>query len=213
MFSIAGHNLPNGLAYLNYTYFEVINDGTKAMVEGEEGSNGTTRTINKADQNHGRAYFRAPYSELPEGHFELEFEVTILENDEPDANIVAGPLTKTIKFEHTISKETLAFLPFVDDSEHSDVRIEDAGPRSCWTVQDLGDWGYLLMGAELGGGRETAMLTGGAAGIPAWWMAFISLSLSIISLLIIYPVMYKVCLLYTSPSPRDLSTSRMPSSA
>ena len=25
--------------------------------------------------------------------------------------------------------------------------------------------------------------------------------------------MYKVCLLYTSPSPRDLSTSRMPSSA
>ena len=192
LFSIAGHNLPNGLAYLNYTYFEVINDGTKAMVEGEEGSNGTTRTINKADQNHGRAYFRAPYSELPEGHFELEFEVTILENDEPEANIVAGPLTKTIKFEHTISKETLAFLPFVDDSEHSDVRIEDAGPRSCWTVQDLGDWGYLLMGAELGGGRETAMLTGGAAGIPAWWMAFISLSLSIISLLIIYPVMYKV---------------------
>ncbi len=192
LFSIAGHNLPNGLAYLNYTFFEVVNEDTKAMVEGDTGSNGTTRNINKADQNHGRAYFRAPYSDLPEGHFELKFEVTILENAEPDANLVAGPLSKTIKFEHTISKETLAFLPFVDDSEHSDVRIEDAGPRSCWTVQDLGDWGYLLMGAELGGGRETAMLTGGAAGIPAWWMAFISLSLSIISLLIIYPVMYKV---------------------
>ena len=26
-------------------------------------------------------------------------------------------------------------------------------------------------------------------------------------------VMLKICLLYTSPSPRDLSTSRMPSSA
>ena len=25
--------------------------------------------------------------------------------------------------------------------------------------------------------------------------------------------MHKICLLYTSPSPRDLSTSRMPSSA
>jgi hypothetical protein len=95
-------------------------------------------------------------------------------------------------FEHTISQEALAFLPFVDDAEHSEVRIEDAGPRSCWTVQDLGDWGYILMGAELGGGRETAMLTGGAAGIPAWWMAFISLSLSLITLLVIYPVMYKV---------------------
>ena len=27
------------------------------------------------------------------------------------------------------------------------------------------------------------------------------------------PLMYGLCLLYTSPSPRDLSTSRMPSSA
>ena len=27
------------------------------------------------------------------------------------------------------------------------------------------------------------------------------------------PIMYRACLLYTSPSPRDLSTSRMPSSA
>ena len=48
------------------------------------------------------------------------------------------------------------------------------------------------MAAELGGGRETAMLTGGTAGIPAWWMAFISLSLSAVTLLIIYPVMYKI---------------------
>ena len=28
-----------------------------------------------------------------------------------------------------------------------------------------------------------------------------------------FATVYKVCLLYTSPSPRDLSTSRMPSSA
>ena len=192
LFSIAGHNLPNGVAYLNYTYLEHVNDDTMALVDEAYGSNGTTRTINKADQNHGRAYFKAPYSELPEGHYELRFEVTVMTSTEADADVVVGPLTKSIDFEHTISKEALAFLPFIDDSEHSDVRIEDSGQRTCWTVQDLGDWGYLLMGAELGGGRETAMLTGGAAGIPAWWMAFISLSLSIISLLIIYPVMYKV---------------------
>ena len=192
LFSIAGHNLPNGVAYLNYTYFEHVNDDTMALVDEAYGSNGTTRIINKADQNHGRAYFKAPYSELPEGHYELRFEVTVMTSTEADADVVVGPLTKSIDFEHTISKEALAFLPFIDDSEHSDVRIEDSGQRTCWTVQDLGDWGYLLMGAELGGGRETAMLTGGAAGIPAWWMAFISLSLSIISLLIIYPVMYKV---------------------
>ena len=30
---------------------------------------------------------------------------------------------------------------------------------------------------------------------------------------IVYDLIYNPCLLYTSPSPRDLSTSRMPSSA
>ena len=192
LFSIAGHNLPNGEAYLNYTFFKIIGEGTKSIVDENYGTNETVRTINKADTSNGRAYFKAPYSELPEGHYELEFRVTVYEERNTSSNITLEPISKLIKFEHTISKEALSFLPFVDDAEHSEVRIEDAGPRSCWTVQDLGDWGYILMGAELGGGRETAMLTGGAAGIPAWWMAFISLSLSLITLLIVYPVMYKV---------------------
>ena len=191
LFSIAGHNLPNGEAYLNYTFFEIINEQTNSLVKEDYGTNETVRTINKADSSNGRAYFRAPYSELPEGHFKLEFQVTVHEERNKSSPVIFTG-SDNVSFEHTISKETLAFLPFVEDDEHSEVRIEDSGPRSCWTVQDLGDWGYILMGAELGGGRETAMLTGGAAGIPAWWMAFISLSLSIISLLIIYPVMYKV---------------------
>ncbi len=192
LFSIAGHNLPNGEAYLNYTFYTHINDETKALVEESYGSNETVRTINKADSSNGRAYFKAPYSELPEGHYELEFKVTVYEDRDTSSNVVMETISKSVEFEHDITKEALAFLPFVNDDEHSEVRIEDAGPRSCWTVQDLGDWGYILMGAELGGGRETAMLTGGAAGIPAWWMAFISLSLSLITLLIIYPVMYKI---------------------
>ena len=103
------------------------------------------------------------------------------------------PLTKEIDFELEInSGGFFTFLPFVDSDSHREVRITDPGPRTCWTTKDLGDWGYLLMAAELGGGRETAMLTGGTAGIPAWWMAFISLSLSAVTLLIIYPVMYKI---------------------
>ncbi len=192
LFSIAGHNLPNGVAFLNYTFFEVTGEDSRAAISDDFGSNETTRTIKKADQSNGRAYFKAPYSELAEGEFELKFTITVHENESRNSSVVVGPMVKSVIFEHSISKEALAFLPFVDDSEHSDVRIDDLGPRTCWSVQDLGDWGYLLMGAELGGGRETAMLTGGAAGIPAWWMAFISLSLSLISLLIIYPVMYKV---------------------
>ena len=192
LFSIAGHNLPNGEAYLNYTFFKIMDGGTKSLVEGDVGSNETIRTINKADKSNGRAFFYAPYSALPEGHFELQFRVIVHEEQNTSSPVVMPSISKSVEFEHTVSSEALAFLPFVDDAEHSEVRIEDAGPRTCWTVQDLGDWGYLLMGAELGGGRETAMLTGGAAGIPAWWMAFISLSLSLITLLIIYPVMYKI---------------------
>ncbi len=192
LFSIAGHNLPNGEAYLNYTFFKILDGGTKSLVEGDVGSNETIRTINKADESNGRAFFKAPYSDLPEGHFELQFRVVVHEEQNTSSPVVMPSISNSIEFEHTVSSEALAFLPFVDDAEHSEVRIEDAGPRTCWTVQDLGDWGYLLMGAELGGGRETAMLTGGAAGIPAWWMAFISLSLSLITLLIIYPVMYKI---------------------
>ena len=192
LFSIAGHNLPNGEAYLNYTFYSHVNDETKAVVEESYGSNETSRTINKADRSNGRAFFKAPYSELLEGHYELKFQVTVYEERNTSSDVVMETMSMSVEFEHDITKEALAFLPFVTDDEHSEVRIEDAGPRSCWTVQDLGDWGYILMGAELGGGRETAMLTGGAAGIPAWWMAFISLSLSLITLLIIYPVMYKI---------------------
>ena len=47
--------------------------------------------------------------------------------------------------------------------------------------------------AEIDYGEATAQTTYGACGVKVW--------------------VFKGCLLYTSPSPRDLSTSRMPSSA
>lgn len=188
-FKLEAHNLPNGAAFLNYTVFE-LHEGSKSVT----GSNETITIIDEPSGSH-KASTTSPYDTLPEGHFELVFSVDIFLDENRSSERVEGmeaSLTKTITFEHAISSETLAFLPFVDDEEHSEVRIEDAGPRSCWSVQDLGEWGYILMGAEMGGGRETAMLAGGAAGIPAWWMAFVSLSLSVVSLLVIYPVMYKV---------------------
>ena len=188
-FKLEAHNLPQGAAYLNYTMFE-LHDGSKSLTVSNE-------TISVTDDASGpnKASAVFPYDSLPEGDFELVFTVDVYVEENRSSDRVEeleSSLSEIITFEHTISSETLAFLPFVDDEEHSEVRIEDSGPRSCWSVQDLGEWGYILMGAEMGGGRETAMLAGGAAGIPAWWMAFISLSLSVVSLLIIYPVMYKV---------------------
>ena len=38
LFSIAGHNLPNGEAYLNYTYFEIINEQTNSLVKEDFGT-------------------------------------------------------------------------------------------------------------------------------------------------------------------------------
>ena len=84
------------------------------------------------------------------------------------------------------------WFPGIDSDSRLSSKVTDAGARVCWGTQDLGNWAWGLMGAELGGGRETAMLTGGSAGIPAWWMAFVSLSLSVLTLFILYPLIYKV---------------------
>lgn len=87
----------------------------------------------------------------------------------------------------------LAILPWSDAEEHRTAELlEEDESRACWTMTDMGRWAYLLIGAELGGGRETAMLSGGAAGIPAWWMAFTSLMLSVVTLFVIYPMLYKL---------------------
>ena len=139
------------------------------------------------------------YNEWPTGKYKLTVVIDIWElgtnhSNATEADRINGtePLQKVIDFEITTSENALAFLPWVDSEVKREANILDDGPRSCWSVQDLGNWGFVLMGAELGGGRETAMLTGGAAGIPAWWMAFVSLSLSVVSLFLAYPVMYKL---------------------
>ena len=75
---------------------------------------------------------------------------------------------------------------------HSSIYISDPDPRACFTMVILGGWGWILMAAEWAGGRETAMLTGGSASVPAWWMAFISLGMSIFFLCVQYPLMHRM---------------------
>ena len=183
--SLAGHNLVDGFALMNYTITEVGNSEWQGVSE---------EVVEQVDD--GRAYFKAPFDTLGVGEYEIDFEVTIFNSSNlTTASIVedGSKIEKTIGFELEITDGGFfSFLPFVDSDSRSEVRITDAGSRTCWTTKDLGDWGYILMAAELGGGRETAMLTGGTAGIPAWWMAFISLSLSAVTLLVIYPIMYKI---------------------
>ena len=83
-----------------------------------------------------------------------------------------------------------------------------------WRIPDaLGD-SVKSMGMlySLGGALWTLMIiyhvATGAAGGPT---AYVNLVITAVFAVLFY--MYSNCLLYTSPSPRDLSTSRMPSSA
>ena len=186
-FDLSGRNLPDGYAYMNYT---ILNYVGESWLE-----NSTDDTI--VQVSGGKSEFRAPFDELDVGEYRIILLVQVYNqsDDLVNASLVEGAesLSKEIDFELEVKGGGFfSFLPFVDSESHREVTISDPGPRTCWTTKDLGEWGYLLMAAELGGGRETAMLTGGTAGIPAWWMAFISLSLSAVTLLVIYPVMYKI---------------------
>ena len=186
VFSLNVYNLPAGYVVLTYN---IVEEGTSSSSNPTE----STRALN--DENN-RAHAKADYSELDEGNYVVSLSVEMYETREDSENDSIQPmmemLEKSVDFELEITTKGFAFLPFGGDETVREVRITDPGPRSCWSVQELGNWGYILLVAELGGGRETAMLAGGAAGIPAWWMAFNSLSLSIFSLLIAYPIMYKV---------------------
>ncbi|MBT5281900.1 MAG: small multi-drug export protein [Euryarchaeota archaeon] len=186
VFSLNVYNLPAGYAILTYN---IVEEGTSSSSNSSE----TTRVLE--DENN-RVHAKADYSELEEGNYVVSLSIEMYDTKESAENNTIPPtmeeLQKSVDFELEITTKGFAFLPFGGDETVREVRITDSGPRSCWSVQELGNWGYILLVAELGGGRETAMLAGGAAGIPAWWMAFNSLSLSIFSLLIAYPIMYKV---------------------
>jgi hypothetical protein len=186
VFSLNVYNLPTGYVSLTYNIVE----------EGTSSSSNATESIRALDDENNRVHAKADYSSLDEGNYVVSLTVEMYETREDAENDSIQPmmdiLEKSVDFELDITTKGFAFLPFGGDETVREVRITDSGPRSCWSVQELGNWGYILLVAELGGGRETAMLAGGAAGIPAWWMAFNSLSLSIFSLLIAYPIMYKV---------------------
>lgn len=111
---------------------------------------------------------------------EFKIKTALLYTDE------SGPATLPIEI-HT---KDPTFLPW-DNEEVKEAQVTEKGQRVCLTYRQLGTWSWALMGAEWAGGRETAMLTGGSAGVPAWWMAFISLSMSIFFLCVQYPLMYR----------------------
>ena len=95
---------------------------------------------------------------------------------------------------------------FGSGEKHRKMEKFDEETRACMTIQDMGFWGWILMGAEWVGGRETAMLTGGNAEVPPWYMAMISLGMSVFFLCVQYPLMHR---LYHRDSDDMLSSEQM----
>ncbi|MGB2339678.1 MAG: small multi-drug export protein [Candidatus Poseidoniaceae archaeon] len=183
-FSLNAYNLPAGVAVLEYN-----------IIDPNSNENSPATQVEKIlNDEVNRVHAKADYSTLSKGTYQVMLTVETYNNtvDADNQTNVTESLSKSLEFELEIGTKGGGIIPFIGGEDHREVRITDSGPRSCWSVQELGNWGYILLVAELGGGRETAMLAGGAAGIPAWWMAFNSLSLSVFSLLIAYPLMYKV---------------------
>ncbi|HIF16181.1 MAG TPA: hypothetical protein EYQ85_02885 [Candidatus Poseidoniales archaeon] len=173
-----GQNLPNGDPIINWT-----------LVDGD-----SELFLNTGESHSDQTFF--DFSDNASDIYKVYVRIDVYENIPLDRNLSNTTLVESVSdfldFEIVVEENSWSFLPWVDSEIKKEAVMTDSGPRPCWSNQDLGNWGIGLMLAELGGGRETAMLTGGAAGVPAWWMAFVSLSLSIFSLFLLYPVMYKV---------------------
>jgi len=184
-------NVPAEAIYTNISY--TFSEGSaKNMVDVEvEEENSTT--------------IKVDIDNWPDGEYDLHAEFTNRSveyvDEVDDQGETTGNQTE-IWTEKTIAQSTvfveiksrapgMGWLPWVDDTPVTEAHITSDESRRCWTTSELGNWGWLMMAAEWGGGRETAMLAGGSAGVPPWWMAFVSMSMSVFFLFVQYPLMYR----------------------
>ena len=183
-------NVPIDAVYTNISY--TFSEGTaKNMVDLKvEEENSTT--------------IKVDIDNWPDGEYDLhaEFSNRSVELIEETNDTTNETTTREEWTEKTIAQSTvfveiksrapgMAWLPWVDDEPVTEAMLTTDESRRCWTTSELGNWGWIMMGAEWGGGRETAMLAGGSAGVPPWWMAFVSMSMSIFFLFVQYPLMYR----------------------
>ena len=137
------------------------------------------------------------WSDLPEDEISEKQNESLSQEGEPGFTI------KELEIElHTSDSSSL----FGSGEEHRKMEEFDDEKRACLTIQRMGVWGWGLMGAEWVGGRETAMLTGGNAEIPPWYMAMVSLGMSVFFLCVQYPLMHR---LYHRETDDLLSSEQM----
>ena len=153
--------------------------------------------------------------DLVDGIYNVRIEVFHSETDSEDWSYLSEEsisekledkslLTTTKDLEIELHTTDSSF--FGSGETHRKMEKFDEDPRTCFTLQKMGAWGWGLMAAEWVGGRETAMLTGGSAEVPPWYMAMVSLGMSIFFLCVQYPLMHR---LYHRETDDLLSSEQM----
>jgi hypothetical protein len=170
---------PHAMETKDFGY--VLSNSEGMMVEAESFGNRTDGNLDFSYQFDGLYSLEVLFLNLT--------DYNLSANDNSTKNAPSF-LDEPVHFELEIHTET-SQLPWKKDEVVKQATIIDTGPRACWSLKQLGGWSWALMGAEWAGGRETAMLAGGSAEVPAWWMAYISLSMSVFFLFVQYPLMYR----------------------
>jgi len=152
--------------------------------------------------------------EIPDGMYTFEATLYLTDSEEPLSEVdnesefdsVAANLTALKSKQVSVEVHTVKTGSLFNRVDSKEAEIIDTEPRSCLTTERMGEWGWRLMGAEWVGGRETAMLWGGNSGVPPWWLALVSLGMSVFFLCVQYPLMHR---LYHREAGDLLSTSQM----
>ena len=140
---------------------------------------------------------------LGQGEYDVSIELYVWSNDNSDLSNLSfnESISKINSGTHTVFhyKSIVIHVELKEKSSlwgaketYKTMEKIDEESRACWTFQQLGAWGWVLMGAEWVGGRETAMLTGGSAQVPPWFMALVSLGMSVFFLCVQYPLMHRL---------------------
>ena len=172
------YNVPDNDVAIRVIYLDSSNNFSEEL---QSGLGDLSVTIDGEDIMIGEQYVQVSIHEMPPDSQEEDNLSQIVESS-----------PKIFDQEFRIEVEHKSRGGLFSSGEVIDIDVEESGPRACMTLKNLGEWGWLLMAAEWAGGRETAMLTGGSGGVPAWWMAFVSLGMSIVFLYIQYPLMHKM---------------------
>ena len=190
---IESHNLePSSTFGILVAVWNESSTGSGGGIEGDP-------TLTLGESGTGDLSIELNSDDLEDGHYIVRIGISSSDSDsrewseEEIADAVASPESlisfKELEIElHTTTSSSL----FGSGEPHRKMEKSDEETRACMTIQDMGVWGWILMGAEWVGGRETAMLTGGNAEVPPWYMATVSLGMSVFFLCVQYPLMHRL---------------------